>query len=305
MTPDELQERPDWPLLRVRLGNVLKRRAFSRGLDATETGIKVGLKAYKVERVFDGTSKQAERYDKIAQGLGWSIAEALAHLERRETPARPALRLRRGGEQEVLAELDPILEPEPEKREDEPMANETTLTDETLPPLEVKPDAPATFEDHRESIAADLKEMITATGKSQTTFARAIGVSQSTISSVLAARHKRRGHYDALARELGYYISADYKLVPQPAAPEPEPVEVSEDVVERVEEKLAAPAAPKAPAAPVASAAPKTPAGASGRLQLDDTLVDLIEWSAAQRGIDPKIWLTLAVAAYHESHSGS
>ncbi len=280
-------------MLRVRLGNVLKRRAFSRGLDATETGIKVGLKAYKVERVFDGTSKQAERYEKIAVGLGWSIAEALEHLERRETPARPALRLRRAGEQDVLTEIDPTPEPEPE---DESMSNETTPTEETLPPLEVKADAPATFEDYRESIAADLKEMITATGKSQTTYARAIGVSQSTISSVLAARHKRRGHYDSLARELGYYISAEYALVPMPDVPEVE--EVSEEVVEQVAEKLSEAPVAAPPSAPSAPSAPS-------RLELDDTLVDLIEWSAAQRGIDPKIWLTLAVAAYHEAHSGS
>jgi transcriptional regulator with XRE-family HTH domain len=299
MIPSELQERPDWPLLRVRLGDVLKRRAFSRGLDATEAGIKAGLKAYKVERVFDGTAKQAERYDKIATALGWSLSEALEHLERRQTPSLPAPRLRRAGEQAVLAQPEPL-------PDDEPMTEETTPTEEeALPPLEVKPDAPATFEDHRERLAGELKDMITATGRSQTTYARAIGVSQSTISSVLAARHKRRQHYDSLARELGYYISADYTLVPQPDAPAPEPAGVSEEVVEQAAEKLVAtPIEPEAPA----HAPRRTPRAASSaptRLELDDTLIELIEWSAAQRGIDPKIWLTLAVATYHEAHSGS
>ena len=37
------------------------------------------------------------------------------------------------------------------------------------------------------------------------------------------------------------------------------------------------------------------------KLELGDSLIELIESSAASRGMDPHIWLTLAVAAYHES----
>jgi transcriptional regulator with XRE-family HTH domain len=333
MNSDDLQARPDWDSLRVRLGDLLKRRAFARGLDATETGIKVGLKGYKVERVFDGSARQAERYARIVGALDWSLDEALEHLERHQTPTLPAPRVRRGSEHATLTLAGPTPEPEPEpeiearpRATDEPDAEEALANEDLFVAPEGSPNAPVTFEDHRERLAGELKERLTATGKSQSAFARALGVSQSTISSVLAAHPKRRQHYDALARELGLYISADYELVevlgtPEPAAPEPEPAAVSEDAIEEVEQKLTtapvhttpeptpteqAPAEPTpAPVEAVEATLAAAGSASDGGMVLDDGLTELIEWSAAQRGIEPRIWLALAVAAYHESYRGS
>ncbi len=294
MDMTELQERSDWPELRARLGDLLKLRAFSRGMNANELAQKLGRKPFTVERVFGGITRDGERYASIALALDWSIEEAIAHLGGHDVTL-PAPRLRRSDGADEALELPDLPPTEEPMNDDAPDISEDSMTT-PLPRLESSSTGPMTFEDHRERLATELKDMITASGKSQTDWARAIGVSQSTISSVLAARHKRRVHYDNLARELGYFITATFALELMPeAAP--------------VEAPAIAPVVPSASVTPSERRAVKVaspvvaPATSSSRLALDDTLVDLIEWSAGQRGIDPKIWLTLAVAAYHESHT--
>lgn len=332
MDPNTLEQRPDWPELRVRIGRFLELQAAQQNLDEATLASKMGYKTRLIRQVFTGRCRAPGRYEHVARTLGSSLETALETLLEQpltNTTAHPE----RDPERDLLehqnvtpnAHVEPPRDEHSDTLETTVSSTKTHAESPTTTPSKHTPSttsntperhpkraskhapepshahenmAPMTpkssaqdddFDAHRERLAAQLKELIEASPHNQTKWGRRIGLSASVVSSLLTARPKRRTHYDALAHVLGFMIDDEFELVASPKSPtsptlntsqQPRPHERSEALI----------------SAPATSAKPT-------RLELDDATLELVEWAAAQRGLDPKLWLTLAVAAYHEAHA--
>jgi transcriptional regulator with XRE-family HTH domain len=302
MKLDDLEERADWDELRAELGAQLERRAQDAGLDASSLAQKMGYRPRHVRQVFTGRWRSIGRYEHVARTLSWSVEDALPVLG--VTPPR-------------------VKSPAPEAPDPDPASPTGPLQETSKQDLEAPAmPTPGVFADHRERVAAELKARVEASEHTQAGLASVLGVSPYTLSSVVTGRAKRRDHYDALAGALGLELSEDFTLVtlsPDAAefvpAPDAGPSSVThgpteDDLgVDDVGGPVTTPTAPDEGAllegeGEVAREGSGR-AAASSRLELDENTAALIEWSAMQRGMDPRVWLTLAVAAYHERHTSS
>jgi plasmid maintenance system antidote protein VapI len=303
MDLNELEERVDWEELRAELGAQLERRAGEAGLDATSLAQKMGYTPRHIRQVFAGRWRSIGRYEHVARTLSWSVEGALPELD--ITPPRAATP---AAEAPEAPDPDPASPPGPPR--------ETSREDLEAPAMPT----PGVFADHRERVAAELKARVEASEHTQAGLARMLGVSPYTLSSVVTGRAKRRDHYDALAGALGLELSEDFTLValsqdaaesvPAPDAG-PSPVthgSIEDDLgVDDVGGPVTTPTAPAEGALLEGEGEGARErsgrAAACSRLELDENTAALVEWSAMQRGMDPRVWLTLAVAAYHERYA--
>jgi hypothetical protein len=332
MDPNTLEQRPDWPKLRVRIGRFLELQAAQQNLDEATLASKMGYKTRLIRQVFTGRWRAPGRYEHVARTLGSSLETALETLLEHpltNTTTHPE----RDPERDLLehqnvtqnAHVEPPRDEHSDTLETTVPSTETCADLPTPDPSEHAPSPPSNtldrhskrgskhasepsqehenmalttpksstrnddFDAHRGRLAAQLKELIEASPHNQTEWGRRIGLSASVVSSLLAARPKRRTHYDALAHVLGFMIDDEFELVARPKSSTPPPSSTSQQPHQHERSGLLT-------SAPATSAKPT-------RLELDDATLELVEWAAAQRGLEPKLWLTLAVAAYHEAHA--
>ena len=331
MDPNTLEQRPDWHELRVRIGRFLELQAAQQDLDEATLASKMGYKNRLIRQVFTGRWRAPGRYEHVARTLGSSletVLETLLEHPLTNTTAHPE----RDPERDLLehqnvtrnAHVEPPRDEHSDTLKTTVPSTKTHADSPTTTPSEHAPSTPSNtperhpkraskhapepshahenmapmtpksssqnddFDAHRGRLAARLKELIDASPHNQTEWGRRIGLSASVVSSLLAARPKRRTHYDALAHVLGFMIDDDFELVARPKSSTPPPSSTSRQP--RQHERSG-----------VLTSAPATSAKPT-RLELDDATLELVEWAAAQRGLEPKLWLTLAVAAYHEVH---
>ena len=304
MDVNQLEEREDWEELRARLGALLERRAHANEFDATSLAKKMGLRPRHIRQVFCGRRRSPDRYEHVARTLGWSLEDALLELDvdvpsPTPEPNAGADAFEADSEASLPMTLASTQEPSEPVQVQSPVFVEEPIVFPSPPESEG-------FEAHRVRLASELKARIAASHENQASLSKTLGVSQSVMSSLLAARHKRRGHYDALAGALGLEIDERFMLVTrsvehQEASPsaapikEPTPNLPTQAVV----------VIPKTSSEVGVGSEPglKTSSQPKPRLELDESTRVLIEWEAARRGMDPKRWLLLAVAAYHERHA--
>ena len=80
MDPNTLEQRPDWPQLRVRIGQFLELQAAQQDLDEATLASKMGYKNRLIRQVFTGRWRAPGRYEHVARTLGSSLETALETL---------------------------------------------------------------------------------------------------------------------------------------------------------------------------------------------------------------------------------